>query len=62
MDLASRETHNITTIAVPVYDPQGAMALALSALLFRGQCDAAGLEALGQEMKRLSPRLTQLLY
>jgi DNA-binding IclR family transcriptional regulator len=55
-------SHGIMTVAVPVYDTTGAMAFSLSSVMFRGQYDEAGVEKLGQEMKRLSPRLTDLLY
>ena len=55
-------SHGIMTVAVPVYDTSGAMSFSLSSVMFRGQYDAAGIDKLGQEMKRLSPRLTDLLY
>jgi DNA-binding IclR family transcriptional regulator len=55
-------SHGITTVAVPIYDKAGAMAFSLSSVMFRGQYDEAGVETLGQELKRLSPSLTERLY
>ena len=55
-------SHGIMTVAVPVYDTGGAMSFSLSSVMFRGQYDEAGIEVLGREMQRISPRLTELLY
>ncbi len=55
-------SHGIMTVAVPVYDTDGVMSFSLSSVMFRGQYDEAEIETLGQEMKQLGPRLTEILY
>lgn len=55
-------SHGIMAVAVPVYDPQGALTFALSSVMFRGQYGEKDIEKLGKEMIGLAARLTQLLY
>lgn len=52
----------IVAVAAPVKDASGAIAFAVSAVMFRGQYDDEALEALGEELRQLGVELSSALF
>ena len=55
-------SQGIMAVAAPVFDKEGALALSVSAVMFRGQYDQAGVEKLGEELRKYGSQLTNLLF
>jgi DNA-binding IclR family transcriptional regulator len=52
----------IQTVAAPVYDPSGRVALSLVAFMFLGQFDESTVERIGTELIALATELTRIIY
>ncbi len=55
-------SQGIIAVAAPVFDRQEELAFAISAVMFRGQYDQAGIEKLGAELKQSASELTDILF
>jgi len=55
-------SQGILSVAAPVFNHDGHLEYSVSAVMFRGQRDDAGVSALGQELKKYTARLSELLF
>jgi DNA-binding IclR family transcriptional regulator len=55
-------SRGVLIVAAPVFDPSGALAYSLSAVMFRGQCDAQGIARLGASLKRSASQISQVFF
>jgi len=55
-------SQGILSVAAPVFNHDGHLEYSVSAVMFRGQRDEKGVNALGEELKRYTARLSQLLF
>lgn len=52
----------IVSVAAPVFEPDGELNYTVSAVLFRGQHDQAGIARLGESLRDLAARLARIFY
>ncbi len=55
-------SRGIIAVAAPVFDRDGALAFTISAVMFRGQYDGAGIAKMGEELREFGAQLTDLLF